>query len=164
MLYSSFYAGFIIFRTGSHRQNAVYLCPMIYVVIKTDLIPPNPLFQHSIIPIPHGAQPRQSLISMTWPRRPDFQYKKRALYQSRQHRYHLVLALPQDGVGGRRENDGRSRSPYEAAGRFGRRQERHQRDIAEAGLVIPALSRLKIRELNRQGKTGRVMRFHSLVR
>jgi hypothetical protein len=33
--------------------------------IKIDLIPPIPIFQHSIIPVPHGIRLRQSLYSLT---------------------------------------------------------------------------------------------------
>jgi hypothetical protein len=40
---------------------------------KKDLIPPNPLLQYSIIPIRHGIQFRQSLLSMTRSQGPGFQ-------------------------------------------------------------------------------------------
>ena len=33
------------------------------IQIKIDLIPPNPAFQHFIIPVPHGLRLRQSLKS-----------------------------------------------------------------------------------------------------
>jgi hypothetical protein len=45
---------------------------------KVDLIPPNPVFQHSIIPVPHGIWLRQSASGrLTYPRGPSFQcYRK----------------------------------------------------------------------------------------
>ncbi len=40
---------------------------------RIDLIPPNPIFQHSSIPSFHSICARHSQFSLTWPRGPGFQ-------------------------------------------------------------------------------------------
>jgi hypothetical protein len=57
--------------------------------IKIDLIPPNPVFQHSIIPIPHGIRLQHSPMSLTWPRGLSFHW---ILLLSSFSRYILPLA------------------------------------------------------------------------
>jgi hypothetical protein len=44
-----------------------------YHLYKNRSHPPNPVFQNSIIPVPHGIRFRQSVLSLTWPRNPGFQ-------------------------------------------------------------------------------------------
>ena len=39
---------------GMKRDDVLILFSMRAVLIKADLIPPNPAFQHSNIPVPHG--------------------------------------------------------------------------------------------------------------
>jgi hypothetical protein len=50
--------------SGSKADDGLILFSGQCQLIKIDLIPPNPVFQQSIIPIPHCIHLRQSLLSV----------------------------------------------------------------------------------------------------
>ena len=55
-------------------DDVLVLNPDLCHLIKTDLIPPNPTFQHSIIPVSHGIRIRSAAggFTLTRPKGLDF--------------------------------------------------------------------------------------------
>jgi hypothetical protein len=65
---------------GYEKQRMSWLWFVIRVIyIGIDHIPLNPVFQYSIIPIPHGIRFRQNLLSLTWAIGPGFRCQNKIL-------------------------------------------------------------------------------------
>jgi hypothetical protein len=64
----------ILNTAGQKPMMVQFYFPPCTIDIKTDLIPPNPILQDSIIPLPLGIHLRRSQAALTWLSGPSFQY------------------------------------------------------------------------------------------